>query len=45
MAKEKAQSSILPEPDYHELVDQFIDRFERDEGITDGLTEDQLTKA
>ena len=44
MAKEKAQSSILPEPDYHELVDQFIDRFERDEGITDCLTEDQLTK-
>ena len=39
MAKEKAQSSILPEPDYRELVDQFVDRFEREEGITDGLTE------
>ena len=42
---EKAQRSTLPEPDYRELVDQFIDRFEREEGITDGLTEDQWNKA
>lgn len=42
---EKAQRSALPEPDYRDLVDQFIDRFEREEGITESLTEDQLYEA
>ena len=42
---EKARRSALPEPDYRDLVDQFIDRFEREEGITESLTEDQLYKA
>ena len=45
IAMEKAQRSALPEPDYRELVDQFIDLFEREEGITECLTEDQLYKA
>ena len=45
IAMEKEQRSALPEPDYRELVDQFIDLFEREEGITASLTEDQLYEA
>ena len=45
MAMERAQRSTLTEPNYRELVDQFVDRFEREEGITDGLTEEHLRKA
>ena len=45
LAMERAQCSTLPEPDYCDLVDQFIDRFAREEGITESLTEDQWSKA
>jgi len=41
----EAQAVVTKAPDYRDLVGQFIDLFEREEGITDSLTEEQLYKA
>ena len=39
-----AQAKNAAEPDYRDLVNQFIEKFERDEGITE-LSEDQMYDA
>lgn len=39
-----ARTQRIAEPDYRDLVDQFIEKFERDEGITE-LSEDQMYDA
>lgn len=39
-----AQTPLLPAPDYRDLVSQFIEKFEQDEGITE-LSEDQMYDA
>ncbi|MBL8564341.1 MAG: hypothetical protein JNM89_01335 [Hyphomicrobiaceae bacterium] len=39
-----ARATLVAEPDYRDLVNQFIEKFERDEGITE-LSEDQMRDA
>lgn len=41
----QAQAEGPSHPEYRDLVDQFIEKFELDEGLADGLTEDRLYKA
>jgi len=40
----EAQAKLVPEPDFRNLADQFIAKFEKEEGITDGLSEEQMYK-
>ncbi len=41
----EARARVIEEPDYRDLVNQFIEKFEQDEGITEALSEDQMYKA
>lgn len=41
----QAEAETSSQPDYRDLVSQFIEKFEQDEGIADGMTEDRLYKA
>ena len=41
----EARGKPVAELDYRDLVNQFIEKFEQDEGITESLSEDQMYDA
>lgn len=41
----QAQDGQSSQLEYRDIVSQFIEKFEHDEGIAEGLTEDRLYKA
>lgn len=41
----EAQAKLVAAPDYRDLVNLFIEKFEKDEGITEALSEDQMYDA